>query len=44
MFPRTDGILLGGTHERDVWTLDPDAAQTARILRGNRDLFSGMKR
>jgi glycine/D-amino acid oxidase-like deaminating enzyme len=43
MFPRRDGILLGGTHERGVWTLDPDPAQTDRIVQGNRDLFGNMR-
>ena len=23
MMPRADGVVLGGTHERDVWSLDP---------------------
>jgi len=44
MFPRRDGILLGGTTERDVWTLEPDPAQETRILEEHRALFAGMKR
>ena len=32
MFPRTDGIVLGGTFDTGVWDLEPDAATTARIL------------
>jgi D-amino-acid oxidase len=43
MFPRRDGILLGGTHEPGVWRLDPDPAETQRILSGNRALFESMK-
>jgi D-amino-acid oxidase len=43
MFPRRDGILLGGTHEQGVWTLDPDPAETDRIVQGNRDLFEKMR-
>jgi glycine/D-amino acid oxidase-like deaminating enzyme len=35
MFPRTDGVLLGGTFERGNWSLDPDADTTKSILEGN---------
>jgi glycine/D-amino acid oxidase-like deaminating enzyme len=35
MFPRSDGIVLGGTFERGNWSLEPDAEATARILAGN---------
>jgi glycine/D-amino acid oxidase-like deaminating enzyme len=43
MFPRSDGILLGGTFERGVATLEPDPAQTARIVRGHQALFGAMR-
>jgi D-amino-acid oxidase len=43
MFPRRDGILLGGTHERGESSLEPDAATTERILRENGALFAGMR-
>lgn len=43
MFPRRDGILLGGTHDRGVWSTDADSAATARILRENGKLFSAMR-
>jgi glycine/D-amino acid oxidase-like deaminating enzyme len=43
MFPRHDGILLGGTFERDVARLEPDAPTTERILRDNGELFGGMR-
>jgi glycine/D-amino acid oxidase-like deaminating enzyme len=43
MFPRRDGILLGGTHERGESSLEPDPAATQRILRENAALFNGMK-
>ena len=43
MFPRSDGILLGGTHERDVWTLDPDRDAERRILDGHRQFFEQMR-
>ena len=43
MFPRTDGILLGGTFERDVWTLEPDLEAERGILEGQRAIFAGMR-
>ncbi len=42
MMPRQDGILLGGTHERGVWTLEPNPAETERILKGQQLLFDSM--
>jgi glycine/D-amino acid oxidase-like deaminating enzyme len=42
MMPRADGIILGGTHERNVWTLEPNPVETERILRGHRELFARM--
>ena len=35
MFPRQDGILLGGTHDRNVWNTDVDPATIDRVLREN---------
>ena len=43
MFPRSDGILLGGTFERGNWTLDPDPAALERILDGHRRFFTAMR-
>jgi len=43
MFPRHDGVLLGGTHERGVWSTEPDPAATERILRQNGELFRRMR-
>ena len=43
MFPRHDGVLLGGSHERGVWSTEPDPATTQRILRENGALFGGMR-
>ena len=40
MMPRADGIILGGTHERDVWSIDPNPVEAERILSGHRKLFS----
>jgi glycine/D-amino acid oxidase-like deaminating enzyme len=39
MFPRRDGILLGGTHERGSWSLEPDVATKRRIIQSHRELF-----
>jgi glycine/D-amino acid oxidase-like deaminating enzyme len=43
MFPRRDGILLGGTHERGDSRLEVDPATTERVLRESRELFEGMR-
>jgi glycine/D-amino acid oxidase-like deaminating enzyme len=43
MFPRSDGILLGGTHEEGVWSLDPDPAARARILGEQQRFFEGFR-
>jgi glycine/D-amino acid oxidase-like deaminating enzyme len=43
MFPRSDGILLGGTFERGVATLNADPKQTARIVRSHQALFDAMR-
>jgi glycine/D-amino acid oxidase-like deaminating enzyme len=40
MFPRHDGIVLGGTHARGDWTLEPDQEAKARVLAGQAKLFS----
>jgi glycine/D-amino acid oxidase-like deaminating enzyme len=39
MFPRPDGIILGGTFERNVWEATPDPADIARIVRSHKQLF-----
>jgi D-amino-acid oxidase len=41
MFPRSDGILLGGTFEREVWTLDVNEEAMRRIVEGHMRLFGG---
>jgi glycine/D-amino acid oxidase-like deaminating enzyme len=43
MFPRRDGILLGGTFEHGNWSLDVDEATRRRILDGHHALFEGMR-
>lgn len=42
MFPRSDGILLGGTFKRNNWTTTPDAEDTRRIIDGHRAFFASM--
>ncbi len=44
MFPRSDGILLGGSQEVGEWSTEPTPPVVARILEGNRDVFEGMGR
>jgi len=43
MFPRRDGILLGGTFEHGNSSLDVDEATRRRIVDGHRALFDGMR-
>jgi len=43
MFPRHDGILLGGSWGRGESSLEPDPTITERILRDNATLFGGMR-
>ena len=43
MFPRRDGILLGGTHERGVETLEPNRDAERRILEGHKRIFDDMR-
>jgi glycine/D-amino acid oxidase-like deaminating enzyme len=43
MFPRADGILLGGTFERDEWDAAPQGADIARIVESHRALFAGFR-
>lgn len=43
MMPRSDGIILGGTSERDVWTFDVNEKERQRIVEGHIELFSAMR-
>ena len=43
MFPRRDGIVLGGTWQRGAWSLDPDDGETDRILSGNAEVFAALR-
>jgi D-amino-acid oxidase len=43
MFPRADGILLGGTFERGEWDPTPQADDIARIIASHRRLFGAFR-
>jgi len=44
MMPRADGIILGGTRERDVWTMEPNQEELKRVVEGHREFFAAMRR
>jgi glycine/D-amino acid oxidase-like deaminating enzyme len=44
MMPRRDGIILGGTSERDVWAMEPNEAERKRVVEGHMQLFGSMRR
>lgn len=44
MFPRRDGVVLGGTFDHDVWNLEPDPNTTTRILNDHAEIMRKMKR
>ena len=43
MMPRSDGIALGGTSQRDVWTLEPDEAERRRVVESHMEVFNTMR-
>ena len=43
MMPRSDGIVLGGTAQRGVWTMEADEAERRRVVEGHIELFSRMR-
>ncbi|HBB98150.1 MAG TPA: FAD-dependent oxidoreductase [Blastocatellia bacterium] len=43
MFPRRDGIILGGTFDHDDWSLAPRAEQAAGILDVHSEIMKGLK-
>ena len=43
MFPRADGILLGGTFEHHVWDTTPNPADIARIIASHKRFFEGFR-
>lgn len=42
-FPRHDGVLLGGTEQRGVWSLGPDQAEVARVLTAQKAVFASLR-
>ena len=43
MMARSDGIILGGTSQRGVWTLEPDEAERKRVVDSHIAVFGAMK-
>jgi D-amino-acid oxidase len=43
MFPRRDGIILGGTWDHDDWSLAPKPEQTTQILEAHAEIMKGLK-
>jgi glycine/D-amino acid oxidase-like deaminating enzyme len=43
MFPRPDGIILGGSFELDEWDIRPDPARIAKIVAAHRRFFSSFR-
>ena len=43
LFPRADGIVLGGTFELDQWETTPQPEAILRILSSHQRLFSGFR-
>ena len=42
MMPRADGIVLGGTSQRGIWTLEPDEDERRRVVETHIALFNAM--
>ena len=43
MFPRSDGIFLGGTFDRDDWSLQVNPQQASQILQSHIEIMNGLK-
>jgi glycine/D-amino acid oxidase-like deaminating enzyme len=43
MFPRNDGIILGGTFERNAWSTQPEPQTIAGIVESHRELMAGFR-
>jgi D-amino-acid oxidase len=43
MFPRRDGIVLGGTWDHGDWSLTPKPEQTTAILQSHAEIMKGLK-
>jgi glycine/D-amino acid oxidase-like deaminating enzyme len=43
MFPRRDGVILGGTWDHGDWSLTPKPEQTTAILEAHTEIMKGLK-
>ena len=43
MFPRRNGIILGGTWDHGNWSLNPNPEQTNQILAGHTEIMNGLR-
>jgi glycine/D-amino acid oxidase-like deaminating enzyme len=43
MMARSDGIILGGTSQRGVWTLEPDEVERKRVVDSHIAVFGAMR-
>jgi glycine/D-amino acid oxidase-like deaminating enzyme len=43
MFPRRDGVVLGGTWDHDDWNLNPNPEQSTMILETHAEIMKGLK-
>lgn len=43
MFPRRDGVILGGTWDHDDWNLSPNAEQASWILDTHAEIMRGLR-
>lgn len=43
MMPRSDGLILGGTALRDVWSLEPSEDDRRRVMEKHIELYAAMK-
>ena len=43
MFPRPDGIILGGTFELDQWETTPNPATISRIVANHKRFFASLR-
>jgi len=43
MFPRPDGIVLGGSYERNKWDAEVEPERIARIVASHQALFAGFR-
>src|SRR5262249_17876070 len=43
MFPRRDGVILGGTFDHDDWSLAPRPEQATQIFEAHAEIMKGLK-